>query len=364
MAFFAVEILPLTQVSHHPNADRLDIAQVNGMDFQVVVGRDHYKVGDKVCYFPLDSLLPTPLVQLLGVKLSGSQQNRVTTVRLRGEVSQGLAVGLPEILAYLQSQGKAHNLEDLDLLDLTAALEVTKWEPEAKFCQNGTLLPLPPGQEMFDIEGADRFTDVAESMLDMSVVITEKIEGTNWSITKSAEQLWVSQRSNSIQEDEGKANSYWQVARDQGLDLLVQQLHEVLSLSIPDITVVLRGELVGPGIQGNFYNLKKPRVFLFATELISAQQKRRYFGWDTLKSLLGGALMEHWVPVISEGKTLREWLGESSIKEASNGISLLAPGKLREGIVIVPEDEGWSQRLGGRLILKQRSPNYLATTGM
>ena len=55
---------------------------------------------------------------------------------------------------------------------------------------------------------------------------------------------------------------------------------------------------------------------------------------------------------------------EASIKEASNGISLLAPGKLREGIVIVPEEEGWSQRLGGRLILKQRSPNYLAKTGM
>ena len=59
-------------------------------------------------------------------------------------------------------------------------------------------------------------------------------------------------------------------------------------------------------------------------------------------------------------KTLREYLDGKTVKEASNGLSILVPGLniLREGIVISPLKEKYVMHFG-RLILKQRSPEYL-----
>ena len=51
MGTFAVEIREISEVLNHPNADRLDLCKVEGMEFQFVTGRDEYKPGDKVVYF-------------------------------------------------------------------------------------------------------------------------------------------------------------------------------------------------------------------------------------------------------------------------------------------------------------------------
>lgn len=67
MSEFAVTIERIGEVWNHPNADRLDLARVDGMSFQFIVGRDQYKVGDLVVYFPIDSLLPQNIVEKLGL---------------------------------------------------------------------------------------------------------------------------------------------------------------------------------------------------------------------------------------------------------------------------------------------------------
>jgi hypothetical protein len=70
-------------------------------------------------------------------------------------------------------------------------------------------------------------------------------------------------------------------------------------------------------------------------------------------------------PVISAlGLTdipLKDWLNGQSIAEASNGPSRITPTLLREGIVIRPMRE-MREEMIGRLIIKQRSPQYLATS--
>jgi hypothetical protein len=65
------------------------------------------------------------------------------------------------------------------------------------------------------------------------------------------------------------------------------------------------------------------------------------------------------VPVLSNGVTLRAWLAGKEIAAASNGKSELNKKKLREGIVVKPINEERHADIG-RLILKQRSPEYLA----
>jgi len=69
------------------------------------------------------------------------------------------------------------------------------------------------------------------------------------------------------------------------------------------------------------------------------------------------------VPTIAYDVVLRDWLAGRTIQEASNGRSLLAKDRLREGIVIVPMVEQkiqWKDLSMKRLMIKQRSPQYLA----
>ena len=67
------------------------------------------------------------------------------------------------------------------------------------------------------------------------------------------------------------------------------------------------------------------------------------------------------VPLLATDVTLREWLAGKTLAKASNGKSLLNSSLLREGIVIRPMTEQRSEPLG-RVIIKQRSPEYLAAS--
>ena len=72
------------------------------------------------------------------------------------------------------------------------------------------------------------------------------------------------------------------------------------------------------------------------------------------------------VPVIASGGILRDWLAGRTLQEASNGMSLLNPKVRREGVVIKPmveESIDFGDGCLQRLILKQRSPEYLAKEG-
>jgi len=161
MAFFGVTLETIERVWPHPNADRLDLARLVGLGFQFVVARGRHVPGERVVYFPVDALLPAWVVERLGLtgKLAGSARNRVKTITLRGEVSQGL-VGDPKALLGEDWAARAWTSEEL-----TARLEVTKYEVPVSFSTAGLLLPLPDGVGVYDIEGADRFPAAAEALL-------------------------------------------------------------------------------------------------------------------------------------------------------------------------------------------------------
>lgn len=84
-----VPVATIRAVTPHPNADSLDIAQVLG--WQVVVGRNQFKEGDKVVYFAPDVVLPRELSDAWGVTQYLSKQ-RIKATRLRGEPSFGLVM--------------------------------------------------------------------------------------------------------------------------------------------------------------------------------------------------------------------------------------------------------------------------------
>jgi RNA ligase (TIGR02306 family) len=219
--------------------------------------------------------------------------------------------------------------------------------------KSGKLVKLPDGVSIYDIEGAQNFPTVANLLLDQKVSVTEKLEGTNFAISVDKEDKFhVCQRSYAIVPDENGEHDFWKVVRENGLE---EKLREIRAKNFPGQHVTLRGEMVGPGIQKNIYKLSKRKVFFF--DVLVDSTYLRVDTWIDICNLFG---LER-VPILSEvGQTLREWLGGKNIQEASNGESKLVATR-REGIVIRPMVEQTVPEIG-RLIIKQRSPEYLAST--
>ncbi|HEU4538843.1 MAG TPA: RNA ligase (ATP) [Polyangiaceae bacterium] len=346
MSIFAVTVEQIREVWPHPNADRLELARLASMSFQFVIAKGAYRPGDAVVYFPIDSVLPAPLVERLGLvgKLAGASKDRVKTVRLRGEISQGVVASLDLLPAGEAAPAPGD--------DLTARLGVTKYEPPPVTTEGGELVPLPQLVSVYDIEGAERFQALLEAhLLDVPVAITEKLEGSHFAASlDAAGEIAICQRRFRIKPLPGVEHTWHAVARAAGvLDALPALARELGGPAM----VTLRGEVIGPGVQGNHYRLPARRLVAFELEADGVAVDA-----PTFFSLCERFGLEH-APALARGATLREWLGGKSVAEASNGPSALNPAVAREGIVVRPWREARDASFG-RVILKQRSPSYLA----
>src|SRR5690606_33815341 len=88
-------------VSPIPDADRIEKARIRGWD--VVVRAGEFRAGDLCCYFEIDSMLDVtdPRFEFLagrGVRTDpdGRSGHVLKTMRMRGQVSQGLALPITE----------------------------------------------------------------------------------------------------------------------------------------------------------------------------------------------------------------------------------------------------------------------------
>ena len=111
----------------------------------------------------------------------------------------------------------------------------------------------------------------------------------------------------------------------------------------------------------NIYKLEEHCVYLFDILVGTGVNKRYLDGRDYLgitRDRLRG-VNQRIAPLIATDVVLKDWLDGRSVQEASNGKSLLRSKTKREGIVITPMVEQQDPNVG-RLILKMRSPDYLA----
>ncbi len=345
MAFFGVTKEVIASTFAIENADAIEAATLLGSTFEFVIKKGQFNKGDSVLYFPIDSLIPESVLEKLGLvgKLSGKQKNRVKTVRLRGQISQGIVTGLELLDGMPESE------------IITEFLGVEKYEQPIIPCQNAELISLPIGLSVYDIEGADRYVDVAEILLPQLVEITEKIEGQNFSVTYSVldDKIYVNQRKYSIKPLEGEVHDFWKVAEDKGFIAFV----ESLKVSNPGKNITVYGEFIGPRVQSNIYKLKGFEVKLFDIKI-----NEKWLAPDIRSSIIEqyfGNLDMH-VPILATNVILKQWLNGKSIVEASHGISQLHKTR-REGIVIKPMTEDRHKKIG-RLVLKQRDPVYLSKT--
>ena len=359
MSTFKVTVERLASVEDHPNADRLDVCKLESLNYQFVTGKHNYKPGDQVIYFPIDSVIPLDLAKEMSIEHLVSKDNdvggvRIRTVRLRGLISQGV-VAPPDSLEATKGQ----EWDDGD--DLTDLLGVKKFEKPEVAIPGAKLVTRPSEIRSYSLENAERFPRVVEKLMDQKVCISEKLEGSHFSATLLNEnrRIAICCGEREIIKEEGADNPWHKAAHDSGIikalqDIPEGDLNEVVRSRW--VSISLRGELVGPGIQGNYYGLPSHKVYVFEIEIDSIPIGPNNFlaATSNLSSIYGLPI----VPLLGVDVTLKEWLDGRTLSEASNGKSELCD-RNREGIVIRPMDEQSDPELG-RLIVKQRSPEYLA----
>ena len=106
------------------DTDKIELATVLG--WRVIVSKnDGFKVGDKVVYFEIDSILPDiPEFEFLKKRT----KLRVKTIKLRGVISQGLVISIEQARKIASDFGMPLNDELKVGDDISANLKVEKHE--------------------------------------------------------------------------------------------------------------------------------------------------------------------------------------------------------------------------------------------
>jgi RNA ligase (TIGR02306 family) len=282
-----------------------------------VVKKDEYKVGDLAVYYEIDSFLPVrPQFEFLrksSFKRMGSSEGfRLKTIRLRGQISQGLLTPIPEGIS---------NPREGD--DLTEALDIVKYEPPipAQLAGKikGTFPSFIPKTDEIRIQNFE--SEVGFSPVGERAYVTEKLDGTSFTCYFNNGVFGVCGRNWELSETSD--NSLWRMAN-------VLQLKEKMTKHGKNIA--LQGELVGAGINGNLYGLSDHKLYFFTGYDID--KGRRMF-FDELEWVLFGLqlqmvpLLEKYGFVIPNESNIVDYM----LKYAE-GKSVLNMEVDREGVVV------------------------------
>lgn len=229
-------------------SDFLETALVMG--WECVIKKGEFKAGDLGVYFEVDSFLPLePRYEFL--RHSSYRESayngkgfRIRTVKLRGQLSQGLLVPLS---FYPELEGCA---EDEDVTD---RLGVKKWYIPETAGTGGTIIGdrpygLPASEEI-RIQSA---LELLDELRGKPYYITTKMDGTSCMVYYIDGKIGCCSRNKEIK-DEASA-LYWTPVYQYGLREKLARYGKSL---------VLTGELCGPGIQRNRLRLSALEWYVF-----------------------------------------------------------------------------------------------------
>jgi len=360
MSTLVVEVCEIKAVYPHPNADVLEFITVKG--WPVIVQKSlNLKVGDRVVYFPPDTVMTPELAERLGItkylamlpaEIDGTRPPgfRVRAARLRGEASYGT---IDHLVDPAWEVGR-------DVRDHYGA---TKFEPPDRPADGDSMRSVAAFHGYTDIENVRNFPDVFRP--GEEVVITEKIHGKNCRLglvrvgRDGGDSFEFMAGSNDVRRKEvdarGRPSDFWRPMTDAVRDLLRH-------LSGGERSVVLFGELYGSGVQDMAYGLangaKGFRAFDIAVD-------GRYLDHDAKAEALERFGVDM-VPRLYRGPFSWE-----AVETQTHGPTTVCPPeaagrfKGREGCVIAPVIERYDPALGGagRVVLKSISADYLARKG-
>ncbi|MBX7227306.1 MAG: RNA ligase (ATP) [Chitinophagales bacterium] len=293
-------------------ADSIEKATILG--WNVVVKKGDFQVGDLCVYCEIDSLFPNT-EDFDFLKPRGM---RIRTIRLRGQVSQGICFPFDIV--------KNYGLIPTELSegqDITEALGIIKYEPPIP----AELAGLVKGNFPSFIPKTDEtrvqvLQDLLDAYIGTPCYVAEKLDGSSVTYFIKDGIFGVCSRNLELLETEN--NTLWKVARTLQIEEKLRSLNK---------DCALQGELIGEGIQGNKYKLKGQTAIFFNFFDI---QNYAYASFEALKNILS-ALKLSMVPVIDAHFHLINDI--EALVALSQMRSQLNPQTWCEGIVIRPLEE-------------------------
>jgi len=263
-------------------ADMIELAIVDG--WKVVVAKNvGHKVDDMVIYCEIDSFLPIreefEFLRKTSFKKMGDQEGfRLKTIRLRGQVSQGLI--LPIVV--LNPPDANINVTPFEGLDVTEMLDIVKYEPPIPASLAGKVKGLFPSfirktdEERVQNLASDYEKYRAQNKLGMKFYVTEKLDGSSATFYVKDEVFSVCSRNLELLETDD--NTFWKVAKELELEDKLKTL---------GFNVCLQGELIGEGVQGNPYKIKGQTVRFFNGFNIDTQENIPFLEFTEITQKLG-----------------------------------------------------------------------------
>lgn len=326
----------IAEIREIEGADNIVCAVVDGWTL-VTQKSNGFKEGDLVVYFEIDSVLPErPEFEFLRDRCYVPAERsvngagfRLKTIKLRGQVSQGLILPINEIGAReyrgqmcIYVSDETHGMGELIVeegLDLTEILGVVKYEKPLPAQLAGVARGnFPSFVRKTDQERIQNcFNKLKHKWNNHEWEVTIKLDGSSFTAyyNKEDDRFGVCSRNLDLQETED--NAFWQVARKYDLERKLRNYGR---------SIAIQGELVGPGIQGNKEGLADLDMYVFDVFNIETQNYESAVHRYTWVNMLG---LNH-VPIVDSRFSARD-LSLDDILEMADGPSLKA--KLREGLV-------------------------------
>jgi RNA ligase (TIGR02306 family) len=293
-------------VTKHPNADSLDILTIGG--WKIVAKLGEFKVGELVAYHEIDSWLPAPnpsyqfLMKPEGNKTyNGVEGSRLRTIKLRGQLSQGLALPLSCVPLDVVSLGQ----------DLTEVMGVQKWEAPVKDVPANAKGSFPEflvktNQERCQNIVNEIFVDNADTVYEVTI----KMDGSSATyfikdgVTGACSRNLELKTEGYVEEGAYMCgtNNFLNVFFHKGVKRVLEQYYADTGHSI-----AIQGEVVAPNIQGNSECVNDLHFFVFDIFDIDKQEYLkpvdRWEMVDGFNSYYGVALEE--VPLFQGSVNLK-----------------------------------------------------------
>jgi RNA ligase (TIGR02306 family) len=243
-----VTIQQVKAVTPIPTSDFLEKVQIMG--WQCVAKKGEFQAGDLGVYFEVDSFLPIdPRYEFL--RASSFRDNadngvgfRIRTVRMRGELSQGLLLPLPlfpELVGLAQGD------------DVTEKLSVKKWYIPEVAGAGGTIIgERPQGIPASDEIRIQSAVELLDELRGKNYYITTKMDGTSGIVYYIDGKIGCCSRNKEIKDETDAL--YWTPVYQYGLKEKFAAYGK---------NIVLTGEICGPGIQRNKLRLAEYAWYVF-----------------------------------------------------------------------------------------------------
>jgi RNA ligase (TIGR02306 family) len=357
-------IRKISEINPIPGADAIEVATVGG--WKVVVKRGEFSVGDLAVYIEIDSWVPHELAPFLSKGqeprvYNGVLGERLRTVKLRGQVSQGLLIAISAVY------GKIGPIDIQEGRDITDLLGIQKWEAEIPASLAGQVQgPFPSWIRKTDQERCQNLvTEIFEENAGAKYEVTIKLDGS--SMTVFARGTVDESDPSLVQMESGvcSRNLWLKVNEENANNTLVSVAVKSDLLGIledmarnGDGNFAVQGEIMGPGIQGNRENLKTHQFFVFDIQNVDEGAyldpgARSLLMLDLHARGVNPEMVKH-VPIVAHSAELLDTLGIKNVEDLlkfADGKSL--NHQVREGLVFKRIDGGSSfKAISNQFLLK------------